>query len=67
VHTCTVTLADAVWEGQPVPGDQHAASAERRKVARVAAAEVWLPQVLATFLTQPLRKCPRPRITSKWP
>lgn len=46
MHTCTLTLADAVWEGQPVPGDQHVASAERRKFARVAAAEVRLPEIL---------------------
>lgn len=40
VHTCTCTLADAMWEGQPVPGDRHTASAGRRKAAQRAAAEV---------------------------
>jgi hypothetical protein len=42
VHTCILTLANAVWDGQPVPGDRHIASAGRRKAARCAAAEVML-------------------------
>ena len=51
VHTCTLTLADAVWEGQPVPGDQHTASAGRRKAARCAAAEARSDDPVDTFLS----------------